>query len=126
MSVLQINARQLHLLGQGMLRRFERDCVADLRREHAALTQPHPDEVLLQFVRQGITRAAALDITGVTDVKDWLGLMLRLGPGFDADPQYAALRDILGRTDYPAQLRLADVAARLPRPAPADNQSPSS
>ena len=86
MSALQISPEQLHTLGQAMLQRFERGCLADLRRDHPELTQPHADEVLLQFVRHGITRAAALEVTGVSDVKDWLALMLRLGSGFDVGP----------------------------------------
>ena len=113
MSALQISPEQLHTLGQAMLQRFERGCLADLRRDHPELTQPHADEVLLQFVRHGITRAAALEVTGVSDVKDWLALMLRLGSGFDVDPRFAGLMAILGRTEVPAALRLADAEAWL-------------
>ena len=81
MSALQISPEQLHTLGQAMLQRFERGCLADLRRDHPELTQPHADEVLLQFVRHGITRAAALEVTGVSDVKDWLALARLLAHG---------------------------------------------
>lgn len=113
MSALQISGEQLHALGQTMLLRFERGCLADLRRDHPELTQHHADGVLLQFVRHGIARAAALEVTGVSDVKAWLALMLRLGSGFDVDPRFAGLMDILGRTEVPAQLRLAEAEASL-------------
>jgi hypothetical protein len=113
MTALQISQEQLHTLGQAMLQRFEQSCLSELRRDHSELTQPHGDDVLLQFVRHGIARAAALQVTGVSDVKDWLALMLRLGSGFDVDPRFAGVMAILGRTEVPAQLRLAEVEAWL-------------
>lgn len=111
--MLRISSEQLRKMGEIMQTRFELAAVALLRREYPDLTQKYPDEHLQRFVAQGIGSAGNYGIVAVTDMEDWLRLMVRLGPGFDTHPRYKAIRQILMETELPPAYRLSRIADLL-------------
>jgi hypothetical protein len=109
--MLKVRAAQIRALGADARQRFETSAVALLREEFPQTTAGRPDDVLRQFVRIGIERAKARGVAGVTDVERWLRLMVRLGPKFDEDSRYAALRAILDEREASAEQRMDSLEA---------------
>jgi len=109
--MLKIKATQMRALGSNARRRFEASAIALLRQEFPQSTNGRPDDVLRQFVSIGVERAKAHGISAVTDVERWLRLMVRLGPKFDEDARYPALRTILDERDASAEQRMDAVEA---------------
>ncbi len=114
--MLKISSAQMTKMAEIMRTRFELAAVALLRREYPDLTQKYPDEHLQRFVAQGVESANAYGVVAVSDVEDWLRLMVRLGPGFDTNPRYGAIRQILMETELPPAYRLSQIADLLGAP----------
>jgi hypothetical protein len=121
--VLHFSAAQMEQLGRDMHERFERDCVRLLRRQQPEKAAQHDDATLLAFVRHGVQRATLVQVNRVSDVVDWLDLMLLLGPRFDENPQLLEVHRVLADLEVPAVVRLAEARrladAWLRRVAPA-------
>jgi hypothetical protein len=109
--MLKIKATQMRALGSEARRRFEASAIALLREEFPQNNGDRPDDELRQFVCEGIQRAKVYGISAVTDVERWLRLMVRLGPEFDEDARYPALRAILDEREASAEQRMDAVEA---------------
>lgn len=108
--MLKISAMQMGQFSGIMRDRFELAAVGLLRREFPELAAKYPDEHLRRFVVLGIENANEHGIVAVSDVEEWLRLMVRLGPRFDTDARFDDIRRILAERDLPAPYRLERIS----------------
>ncbi len=103
---VMIRAEQMDILASGMQRGFETHMVAHLRTTFPELTVGHSDQEIASFIRYGVERSAAYDITIEGDVERYIEYMMIYGHRFDVDPRYIWAAELLNTAHISGTLKM--------------------
>jgi hypothetical protein len=90
-----IRLAQMKQLEASVREGFENEMVQYCHSVSPAVCDVAGNENVLQFVRTGIERAKACGFTDVDFISLYLELMLRFGSGFESDPQFSRVGEII-------------------------------
>ena len=83
----------------------------ELRLQFPEAVGGHTESSLRELVRVGAEKAAEFAIIEVDEVVRYVRLLLRFGPGFDADPRLPAAGYLLRQSGKSGPTKLAEVEA---------------
>ena len=111
--MLIIREAQMEALATAAVRRFETRVCSWLTATFPERCAELGADALRDLVQQGIKKAAGYGINQERDVAEFIALMVRLSPEFDALDTYAWTARLLRRAHVPAELRLERIKERL-------------
>jgi hypothetical protein len=90
-----IRTEQMKVLEQAAFRQFENEMVAHSKDFSPRLCEVIGDEQLLVALRSAMARARGYGFTNRGPIRLYIEMMFLCGSGFDTDPQYPAVREVL-------------------------------
>ncbi len=103
---LKIGGEQLRRMVTGML---PQALLRVVRRDYRSLVEGFPDDILMEMISGGITRARGFGLTRPEDIAGFVLVMFEVGPEFYRHP---AIRSVLEDVQIPSERRWDEVFAR--------------
>lgn len=97
--MLAIRPEQMQVFTEAAVKRFEDLMVVHLNKFFPERSKAAGETNVREFIRYGVKRAAAHNITAKRDVSRYIDLMATFGSDFDTDEKLPWAREILATTN---------------------------